>query len=140
MKKFLKYSVLTLFLITLSTSCKKTKDDICDINQVCYTEKPDELYIKVELSNSPSSEPIEVKMYKGYLEDGELYNTYSTTESTIYYLMPVGKRYTVTAKYKKGNDYILVVDSEKLTSESYKNCDETCYDWDEELVLDLKLK
>ena len=140
MKKQLKLSLMALFLITLSTSCGKSKNDICDPDQICYTQKPDELYIKVELSNNPNSEAIELSLYKGYLDDGELYDIFSTTESTIYYLMPVGERYTVTAKYKDGNNYIMVVDSEKLSSVSYENCEETCYDWDEEIVLDLKLK
>ncbi|PWH81875.1 hypothetical protein [Brumimicrobium oceani] len=140
MKRQLKHSLILLFFITLNTSCGKSNNDICDPDQICYTQKPDELYIKVELSNNPNSEAIEVKLYKGYIDDGELYDTFFTTENTVYYLMPEGERYSVTAKYKDGNDYILVVDSEKLRSESYENCEETCYDWDEEIVLDLKLK
>jgi hypothetical protein len=139
MKKQLKYSILALGFIAMTASCNKSKDDICDPDQICYTSKPDELYIKLELSTNPSSEPIEISLYEDYLDDGELYDSFFTTESTVYYLVPVGKRYTATAKYKKDGDNILVLDSDRLTSISYENCEETCYDWDEELVLDLKL-
>lgn len=139
MKKQIRNIFLVIGLITIVTSCGKSKQDICDPNEICYTSKPDELYLKLELSTNPSSGPIEVSLYIGNLDDGELYETFTTTQSAEYYLMPVNETYTATAKYKKDGDNILVIDSERLKAVSYKNCEETCYDWDEEIILDLKL-
>ena len=141
MKKQLKYTLIIIGFITLSVSCNKTnsQDDICDPNQICYTSEPTELYIKLELASSPNSDPIQVSLYEGNFDDGELFDTFITNSTEEYYLMPVGKRYTATAKYVEDQDTILVIDSGKLNTASYQNCEETCYDFDAELVLDLKL-
>jgi len=141
MEKHLKYTLLIIGFITLSVSCSKTnsKADICDYNEICYTSKPTELDVKLELYN-PSSEFIEVSFYEGYVDDGDLFETFVTNNTEEYYLMPVGRRYSATAKYVKNGDTILVVDSEKLNTFTYENCDETCYDYEAEVVLDLRLE
>lgn len=139
MKKLIKYTLLSIGFMSLVTSCNKGKSDICDPDQICYTQKPDELYIKLEISTSQGSAPIEVSLYEGNMDDGELYETFFTNESAEYYLMPVGRRYTATAKYVSNGDTIVVIDSDKLKAYSYENCEETCYDYDDEIVLDLKL-
>ncbi|PKR79970.1 hypothetical protein CW751_12130 [Brumimicrobium salinarum] len=130
---------LILFLILIA-SCSKTKNDICDASQICYTQKPDELYVKIALTNTPTSEPVEVKLYIGNLDDGELYDNYYSANNNEYHLMPVDERYTATAKYVKDGDTIIVIDSDKLAAISYKNCDETCYDYDDEIILNLQLE
>ena len=122
MKKHLKYTLIALSLIAINTSCGKSNDDICDPNQICYSSKPTELYRKLELSTNPGSGPLEVSLYKGFFDDGQLFDTFFTTESIEYYLMPTGERYTATAKYDQENDIIMVIDSDKLTSDSYQNC------------------
>src|SRR5690554_4227068 len=116
MKTKIPYIFAVVCFSLIAYSCSKSKNDICDPNEICYTEKPDELYVKLELSNSPNSEPVEVKFYKGYMDDGELYETFTTTNSSEYYLMPVNKRYTASAKYMDGEDAILVIDSDKLSA------------------------
>ena|SRR5690554_5903623 len=128
MRKYFYYTLFLTFLFLLGTACNKKDDDYCEPDEICYTQKPDSLYVKLELSNNPSSTPREVSFYKGHLDDGELLEKFNTSFDTEYLLMPVGERYTATAKYLKDSDTILVIDSEKLKSESYKNCDETCYD------------
>ena len=134
------YSFIALGIVAVISSCNKSQNDICDINQICYTEQPNDLYIRINLSSNPSNEPIELSLYKGYFDDGELYDSFFTTESIIYYLMPVGERYTATAKYKRDGIDILVLDSDYLTANSYENCEETCYDYEQEIVMDLQLE
>jgi hypothetical protein len=53
--------------------------------------------------------------------------------------MPVNERYTATAKYLVEGDTVMVIDSERLSNDSYQNCEETCYDYDDEIILNLKL-
>jgi len=139
MKNLIKVAFFIIGIALINTSCSKSKNDICDTNKICYTQAPDELYVKLELSTNPSSDPIEVKFYIGNMDNGELYDHFYTLNSTEYYLMPVNERYTATAKYFVEGDTILVINSDRLTNNSYKNCDETCYDWDDEIVLNLKL-
>lgn len=139
MKNLIKVAFFIIGIALINTSCSKSKNDICDTNKICYTQAPDELYVKLELSTNPSSDPIEVKFYIGNMDNGELYDHFYTLKSTEYYLMPVNERYTATAKYFVEGDTILVINSDRLTNNSYKNCDETCYDWDDEIVLNLKL-
>lgn len=140
MKNSIKVTFLAVGIILFSTSCSKTKDDICDTNIICYTEAPDDLYVKLELSTNPSSTPIEISFYIGNMDNGELYDKFHTVNSVEYYLMPVNERYTATAKYLVEGDTIMVIDSDRLSRESYKNCEETCYDWEDEIILNLKLK
>lgn len=132
--------ILIVFTVTLfSTSCNKSKDDICDTNKICYTQAPDELYVKLELSTNPTIQPIDVSFYIGNLDDGELFEQFFTNNNTEYFLMPINKRYTATARYIVEGDTVMVINSDRLSNQSYKNCDETCYDWDDEMVLNLKL-
>src|SRR5690554_2359977 len=140
MKNSIKITLLAVGIILFSTSCSKTKDDICDINIICYTEAPDDLYVKLELSTNPSSTPIEVRFYIGNMDNGELYDKFHTTNNVEYYLMPINERYTATAKYLVEGDTVMVIDSDRLSREFYKNCEETCYDWEDEIILNLKLK
>lgn len=136
-KRFIILPVL-LGSIFLINACSKGKEDICDYNQICYTEEPDELYVKLELSTSPNN-AADVTFYRGYYEEGDIIDEFSTIEGAIYYLMPVDQRYTATAKYEDNGEEITVIDSEKLSAISYENCETTCYDWEDEIVLDLKL-
>ena|SRR5690554_1299140 len=136
----IKHTVFLTSTLLFFVACTKTKNDICDVNQICYTDAPNELYVKLELSPNPSSDPVEVMFYIGNLDNGELYDHFYTLSDVEYYLMPVNERYTAAAKYLVDGDTIMVVNSDKLNRTSYKNCDETCYDWEDEMVLNLKLK
>nr|WP_299205903.1 hypothetical protein [uncultured Brumimicrobium sp.] len=140
MKNSIKTILLAFTAILIISSCTKSSKDICDTNQICYTQAPDDLYVKLEFSTNPSSTPIEVKFYQGNMDNGTLYDHFYTTNSVEYYLMPVNERYTATAKYLVDGDTVMVINSDKLTRESYQNCDETCYDWDDEMILNMKLK
>jgi hypothetical protein len=139
MKNSIKITFIAFGVMLLSASCTKSNDDICDPNKVCYTEAPNDLYVKLELSTNPSSQPIAVKFYVGNMDDGELFDNFFTTNNVEYYLMPVNERYTATAKYLVEGDTVMVIDSERLSNDSYQNCEETCYDYDDEIILNLKL-
>lgn len=139
MKNSIKITLFAFAVLLLSTSCKKTKDDICDVNQICYTQAPDSLWVKLELSTNPSSQPIEVKFFKGNMDNGDLDDHFYTINNVEYFLRPVNQRYTATAKYLVEGDTVMVINSDKLTRESFKNCEETCYDWNDEVILNLRL-
>src|SRR5690554_6365086 len=98
MKNSIKTILLAFTATLIISSCTKSSKDICDTNQICYTQAPDDLYVKLAFSINPSSTPIEVKFYQGNMANGTSYDHFHTTNSVEYYLMPVNERYTTTAK------------------------------------------
>lgn len=129
---------VALLTMALITSCDKDKD-ICDENKVCYTDQPDSLYVKLKLPDDLGSDSVEISFYKGYFDTGEKIDQFYTSQKEIYYLMPVNERYSASARYIDGNDTIAVIDGDKLEDGSYTNCDKSCYDWDDEMELDLRI-
>lgn len=131
--------ILFVAIFGLLMSCEKTSNS-CDEDEVCYTEKPDSLYIELQLSKSPSDEEVQVNFYIGNSDDGKLYYTFFTNNTTEYFLMPVNERYSAEAVYKYTDKTTVAVDGDRLESDYFMNCDEKCYKWEEYLVFDLKLK
>lgn len=131
--------VLILFTFGIIMSCKKYSND-CDENQVCYTQKPDSLYIELWLSQSPSDKPVQVNFYIGNSDDGELYYTFETNKITEYFLMPVDQRYSAEAIYKNEEITTVAVDGNYLEVDYFMNCDQKCYEWEDDLIFDLKLE
>lgn len=136
----MKYLIVFLFAtFAVLMSCEKTSN-ACDENKVCYTQKPDSLYIELQLSESPDNQPIDVNFYIGNVDDGELYYSFQTNNTTEYFLMPVNQRYSAEAFYHSDDINTVAVDGDQLEAEYFMNCDVKCYKWEDDLVFDLKLK
>lgn len=140
MKTLVQITFLILGSIVLFTSCSKDNSSSCKSDITCYTDAPDSLWVKLDLSNKSYDNPIYARFYVGNMDDGDLYDEFQTTNDEEYYLVPVDQRYTATAQYVSEGDTILVVDSDKLDRSSCQDGNATCYDWDYEITLDLKLK
>lgn len=136
----MKYLIVILVAVSSTMmSCEKTSN-ACDENKICYTQEPDSLYIELQLSQSPSDEPVKVNFYIGNSDDGELYYSFETNNSTEYFLMPVNERYSAEAIYEEAGKTTVAVDGDRLETDYFMNCDQECYKWDEDLIFDLKLK
>ena len=134
------YSLIAVFSVLIVSSCGKTTGNgECDQDITCYTQKPEELFVKLQLSKNESDSPVEVTFYKGDIDDGDIIDNFPTDSTEESYLMPINEDYSATARYLEGQDTIIAVDGERLSAESFENCDETCYDWDHTIVLDLRL-
>lgn len=118
-------------------SCGKSSGG-CNEEEICYTEKPDSLYIELQLSPASPTDTLEVSFYIGNIDDGELYLTFLTTNEKEYFHMPVGQKYAAKAKYNRENQSITAVDGDRLSADSYTNCEVKCYDWDD-VIFDLTL-
>jgi hypothetical protein len=112
----------------------------CDQNIICYTEAPDELFVKLELSESPDGNPVIVRFYEGNVDDGVVIDSFSTYNLEESYLLPVNEDYSAEATYGENGNTIIAIDGERLSRESFQNCNTTCYDWDHTITLDLKLE
>lgn len=141
MKTAFQITFIVLSSIALFVSCSKGNSSTCSGNKPCYTDSPDSLFVKLDLANDKYDHPVLVKFYIGNMDDGVLYDEFQTTNDEEYYLVPVDEHYTATAQFiVDDNDTVIVIDSEKLSTTSCKDGDVTCYDWDHEITLDLKLK
>jgi hypothetical protein len=120
-------------------SCEKSSN-ACEEDKVCYTQSPDSLYIELQLTQSSDSQPVEVNFYFGNVDDGELYYSFQTNNTTEYFLMPVNEKYSAEAIYHSDGVTTVAVDGDRLETDYFMNCDIKCYKWDEDLVFDLKLK
>jgi len=136
-------TIFSVLLISFTFSCsKKSKSSTgeCSANVICYTQEPGELYVKLELTQPKNNVPTEVTFYKGNIDKGEILEVFPTLSTEVVYLVPVGIIYSATAKYVVDGDTVIVVDGDKLTTSYCTDGDTECYDWDHEMVLDLKLK
>ncbi len=134
------YSLTAVFSVLIVFSCGKTTGNgDCDQSITCYTQKPEELFVKLQLSKNENDSPVEVTFYKGDIDDGATIENFTTLATEESYLMPINEDYSATARYQEGDDTIIAVDGDRLSAESFENCDETCYDWDHTMVLDLRL-
>lgn len=132
-------SLAIIGLLTLGSCFKDNDSDECDPNKVCYTEAPETLYVRLHLSSSPDGSAVKVRIYEGNVDDGELYDSFETFNAEETYLLPVDEFYSAEAEYSDGSTTIIAVDGDRLDQESFQNCNETCYDWDHSITLDLEL-
>lgn len=132
--------ILLVFLF-LNSSCGETNNG-CDENLICYTQKPTELIIDMAISQ-PSGliEPIEVKLFEGYFDDEDKVEliTFTTNAPQELISVPVDNRYSATAKYVFDDRTIITVAGDRINARSFRNCELTCWDWDD-IPFDLRLK
>jgi hypothetical protein len=131
MKINLIYILLLLFTVF---SC--TSSDECDTSRYCEPYPIDSNWVDLELTVQSSGVPIVI--YNGNIEDNNIVLRDTLYDASFSYYLSTDVRYTVEAYYRSGPNTIIAVDSKKLKSESYVNCDETCYESDE-ITLDLEL-
>jgi hypothetical protein len=83
---------------------------------------------------------VNVRVYEGNIDNGILFDSFVTTNNEETYLLPVNKDYSAEAEYGDGEITIIAVDGDRLNQDSFQNCNETCYDWDHGITLDLELE
>lgn len=136
----MKKAIILLLAPVFMTGCFKDNDsDECDPDKVCYTQAPETLYVKLHLSPSPDGSAVKVRMYRGSVDSGELIDSFESYDVEESYLLPVNEQYSAEAEYTDGSTTIIAVDGDKLNQDSFENCNETCYNWEHSITLDLEL-
>lgn len=136
----MKYLYLFLFSISLlSISCRKLSNK-CDETEVCFTDKPDSVFVDMQLSPPESGDFVEVRFYKGNVDDGELLIEFITDFEEEFFYVEEGHRYSAEVIYRRGDQTIVAVDGLLASVDYFYNCDQTCYDWEDEFILDVTLK
>lgn len=130
--------ILSIIIPIAFFSCKRLSDE-CDPNKTCYTDRPDSLWVQLQMVLNAENDSVLVKFYKGNVDDGELQWEYYSFSEKIDELVPVGNRYSAEAYYKKGDKTIIAVDGDRLDPDYFYNCEEKCYEWEDDMILDLKI-
>ncbi|MDC3336268.1 hypothetical protein OAW23_00215 [Flavobacteriales bacterium] len=127
--------ILALLSFITITSCNSDGDS-CNPDLICTTVSIDSNWVNLSITEQLSGVPI--ALYNGNLEDNLIVLRDTLYGDSYDYYLPTGIRYTAEAYYRSGPNIIIAVDSKKLTTESFTNCDDTCYESDE-ITLDLVL-
>jgi hypothetical protein len=117
-----------LFLFLFLVFCFSCEEHSLFINcPDCLAEEPLKinLEIKVDLY---SGKPTLVKVYEGNLEDNVLYTSFYALSKSRMILVPINKKYTVTATYFIAPHYYIAVDSTtpRVVYEK-ERCSDPCY-------------
>lgn len=136
-------SLLTWLILFLSgpvclQSCEKYKNGECDSFE-CITIKPTTGYIDIKLTDVGSSGSVPIIIYEGDIDDNNIVLQDTLDTTAYYYELPVDKKYSGAAYYKKAGITTIVTDGTKIKLNGYRECLEKCYsvkDGD----LDLRLK
>src|SRR4030042_140602 len=124
----MRFVVSMLLMLVMYASCREgllSTDVECS---ECYYPEPDSADLVIYLTINEKFPEVPLIVYKGNIEDDQI-EYIDTAFSTPYYLwVPVNKKYSVKAEYKKGNATLFVVDGTKLkTSLVEDECDGECY-------------
>ncbi len=94
----------------------------------CYQEKPDSADIIIHLTIDSRNNKIPLTIYRGTINEN-IIEYFDTAAASPYYLyVPVGKEYSVKAKYSVNGKTIYAVDGDKLRVKHVSDvCDTDCW-------------
>lgn len=123
----MRLTLVVLFLLILAACDEKvyTGDVDCD---ECYTDKPQQADLIIDLTISNRFGNVVVNVYEGEVEDNQVVLTDTVDYTPFYAYVKVDKKYAVRAEYRKGAETLYVIDGTKLKVMSVSDaCDDACY-------------
>lgn len=117
---------IALVIVTMCFSCED-EPLIIDCAE-CQDEEPLEATIMIHLFDNPKNATTEIVVYEGYLEDNIIYTVISSITDFAEVVVPLNKRFTITATYPMTSATYKAVDSVlprvKFDDEQ---CENPCY-------------
>ena len=136
--------LITVFLLLLF-SCKQASSDLPNVQDCenyyyedCNTIEPIEGSVHLKFSINQKIHSVIFDVYKGYVDEGNLFFSDTSYDSEVDYIMPVDQYYSVKAKYIINGVSLKVIDGGELRKTSKQVCDSTCWATNE-LKLDLSI-
>ena len=128
----IKYFTSLLFIasLLLINSCKETQDTVdCSTYNYsdCKTTEPFVGNFHVKLTINSENPAVPVTVYKGKLEEGDVFFLDTLKTESFDTLLPIGNYYTIAAKYKVGSTTVTAVDGDKISKSHVTTCDSTCW-------------
>ena len=138
--------ILGLGIFTLSLfACEEKTADFTAVDcetydyHNCNTLRPIEAKMLINFSVSSRIKSVPFIVYKGYVDDNNIYFQDTAWDASIEYLMPVNEYWSIMATYKIDGKTIKVIDGGSIKAHSSNVCDSTCWTVNE-LVLDAIIK
>lgn len=118
-------------------SCEKPGTGIINCSE-CKQEEP--VTASIEIITVYMQNPAMINIYEGNLEDNILMDTFEAFSDRITRVVPVNRKYTVTADYNiTGKSYIVVNSVYPRVLYDDESCDEPCYYVYDDMI-DMRLK
>ncbi len=128
--------ILFIFIIFSCLSCEAMIDALTDLEEcegydfsTCNTEQPFRAYLIIDLTINEQNQEVPLIIYRGKFEDADTFALDTATHTPweeVY--VPLNQFYTVAAKYHSGNKTIIAISGDKITKNSSKVCDSTCWE------------
>lgn len=93
----------------------------------CITSEPYDgrMYVKLTINTENTKVPIAI--YKGKLEDNDLFLKDTAIDEYYDTLLPIDNYYSITASYLKDGKTVIAVDGDKITKSHSNICDSVCW-------------
>ena len=128
----------SISMLTVLYSCKSGSSDLPDVEDCehydyadCNSVQPFEADVAFNFSISSKNKMVPFEVYKGYVDDNNLYFKDTSWSDRLIYQLPVNEYWSVKAAYKSGGKTVFVIDGGKLKVHSKKVCDSTCWSVDD---------
>jgi len=80
----------------------------------CYGYMPDSANLIIYITIDEENDSVPITFYRGDYEDGEIDWQDTATTDEFYLYSEMNREYTVTAKYKSGEDTIIAFDQDEM--------------------------
>ncbi|RLD66969.1 MAG: hypothetical protein DRI84_03630 [Bacteroidetes bacterium] len=105
----------------------------------CNTVEPFEGNLTLIFSINQQVHSVTFEVYKGNVDDGNLFFSDTSWNSSVDYIVPTNEYYSVKATYQVNGKQLHVIDGGSLRKFSRLVCDSTCWAVDD-LSLDLSIQ
>ena len=126
---------LIVFTVLLAFSaCNAASSDLPNVEdcenydyQDCNTVQPYEAKLQINFSITSKIKSVPFEVYKGYVEDNNLFFRDTAYSAFLEYDVPVDNYYTVKAIYQMEGKTLKVIDGGNIKTHSKSVCDSTCW-------------
>jgi hypothetical protein len=119
--------IITGVLSMLMSCGEKVFTGDVDCSQ-CYTPKPDTMDLIIDFTINSDYKKVPFVLYRGDFEDNQVDWIDTATVSPWHLSVKVGQKYSLKAKYKKGDKTLFAVDETTVKALQVTDaCDEHCY-------------
>lgn len=129
-KKYFTFSLIAC--LSISSCNDNTDSDSVDCSTYdysdCITSEPYDGRMNVKLTINDENPKVPISIYRGKLEDNDLYLTDTVYKENYDTLLPIDYFYTVTAEYKRNGEKIFAVDGDNIKKSHANVCDSVCWD------------
>jgi hypothetical protein len=132
-------AVLGFIFLSVCFSCEEDIE-LGVICTECENSEPKQAELELKLEGDYGYRSTLVKIYEGNLEDSILFKSFETVSNKRTILVPINKKYTVTATYYRNTiTYIAVNSAFPRVRYDEISCENPCY-WVYDKTINLRLK